>query len=138
MMNIKITGWFLRISLSLGMLSVVADRFSFWPKDVSARGNWDAFVKYTATLNTYFPGSLIPVLGGFATFLEVSLAILLLIPYKTPLFAKITCGLLLIFGLSMTLNLGNKASLDYFVFATSAAAFALSAFTEAKAEKTLR
>ncbi len=73
--RLKLTEWFLRLSLSIGMLSAVADRFGIWPKEQSAWGNWDAFVKYTATLNPYFPESVTPYLGSLATFLEIVLAI---------------------------------------------------------------
>lgn len=34
--QITIIEWFLRISLSVGFLSAVADRFGLWPKEVSA------------------------------------------------------------------------------------------------------
>ncbi len=47
----KIVEWFLRIALSLGFLSAVADRFGLWGKEVSAWGNWENFIAYTQKLN---------------------------------------------------------------------------------------
>ena len=85
----KIIEWFLRLSLSAGFLSAVADRFGLWRKDLSAWGNWDNFIAYTKTLNPLVPQPLISVLGGVATALEVIFAIALLTNYKTVFFAKV-------------------------------------------------
>jgi len=123
----KIIEWVLRIALSAGFLSAVADRFGLWPKAVSVWGNWESFVAYTGTLMPIFPKSFIPVLAVTATVLEIILAIGLLINYKTTLVATCSGFLLLLFGLAMALSTGIKAPLDYSVFAASAAAFALSA-----------
>jgi thiosulfate dehydrogenase (quinone) large subunit len=121
--EIKVVEWFLRISLSAGFLSAVADRFGFWGKDVSA---WENFIKYTQTLNPYIPESIVPFLGYGATFLEIAFGILLLINFKTNLVAKGSGALLLLFALSMTFSKSIKLPLDYSVFCASAAAFALS------------
>ncbi|MGB4845345.1 MAG: DoxX protein [Ferruginibacter sp.] len=123
----KIVEWFLRIALSAGFLSAVADRFGLWPKTVSVWDNWENFVAYTQTLMPIFPKSFIPVLAVTATVLEIILAVGLLINYKTTLIAKCSGFVLLLFGLAMALSTGIKAPLDYSVFAASAAAFALSA-----------
>ncbi len=122
----KIIEWFLRIALSAGLFSAVADRFGLWAKDVSAWGNWANFVAYTQKLNPFVPASIISVVAAIATALEISFAVLLLTNFKTNLVAK-GCGmLLLIFALSMSFTSGIKAPLDYSVFCASAAAFALS------------
>lgn len=107
-------------------LSAVADRFGLWAKDVSAWGNWDNFIAYTQELNPVVPNSLIPFIGGIATFLEIVFAIGLLINFKTSLFAKGSGFLLLLFALAMAFSKSIKAPLDYSVFCASAAAFALS------------
>ncbi len=122
----KIIEWFLRISISAGLLSAVADRFGFWSKELSAWGNWESFLAYTQKINPLVPHSFIQFLGGLATFFEIGLALVLLSTFKTSLFAKATGFLLLLFGLSMAFSLSIKAPLDYSVFAASAAAFALS------------
>ncbi|MEG1025672.1 MAG: DoxX family protein [Flavobacterium sp.] len=128
----KLVEWFLRITLSVGMLSAVADRFGLWSKELSAWGNWESFVAYTQQLNPLIPGSFIEIVAGIATSLEIILGIGLLIPYKTSLFAKATGLLLLIFGLSMAIFLNIKAPLDYSVFVGAAAAFALSVVVKDK------
>ena len=127
-MKIKYIKVFLRLSIAIGFLSAVADRFGFYVKEVSAWGNWQAFVDYTQQMNPWFPDSIIPALAILATALEIIFAIGLLIGFKTELFAKLSGILLLIFGLSMTFAFGIKPALDYSVFAVAAAAFALSTF----------
>ena len=121
---------FLRITLALGFLSAVADRFGLWSKDNSAWGNWDNFVQYTEVINPWFPNSLIPTLAIIATAAEIVFAVCLLIGFKTELFAKLSGLLLLIFALSMTFSIGIKGAFDYSVFIASAGAFALSTMKE--------
>ncbi len=122
----KIVEWFLRIALSVGLLSAVADRFGLWSKELSAWGNWEIFIAYTQKLNLWVPHSLINIVGGLSTFLEVAFAICLLTNFKTSIIAKGTGFLLLAFGLSMAFFINIKAPLDYSVFIGSASAFALS------------
>lgn len=126
----KIVEWFLRISLSVTLFSAVADRFGFWSKELSAWGNWENFIAYTQKLNPWVPNSMINVIGGIATFLEIAFAIGLLTTFRTELIAKGTGFLLLIFGLTMSLFVNIKAPLDYSVFIGSASAFALSYLTK--------
>jgi uncharacterized membrane protein YphA (DoxX/SURF4 family) len=122
----KIIEWFIRFSLSAGLLSAVADRIGLWPKSVSAWGNWVNFVAYTQQINSFVPASLIPFLAYGATFFEVAFGLLLLTNFKTMWVAR-ACGfLLLLFALSMAFSLNIKAPLDYSVFCASSAAFALS------------
>lgn len=121
---------FLRIAISVGFLSAVADRFGMWAKEVSAWGNWESFVKYTETINPWFPTALIPTLAIVATSAEILFAVFLLIGFKTELFAKLSGFLLLIFALSMSFSIGIKAPFDYSVFAASAGAFALGTMKE--------
>lgn len=128
----KIVEWLLRITLSTTMLSAVADRFGWWSISLSAWGNWESFISYTQLLNPWVPGSLIGFVGGIATFFEVFFAIALLTTYKTPLIAKGTGFLLLIFGLAMAASLNIKAPLDYSVFTASGAAFALGVLSKKK------
>ncbi len=121
---------FLRIALSAAFFSAVADRLGFWPAEVSAWGNWGAFVEYTATLNPWSPDFLIPTLAFIATAAEALLAITLLIGFKTKWSALLSGYLLLIFALSMTFTLGIKPVFDFSVFSAAAAAFALSLINE--------
>ncbi|MFA5298752.1 MAG: DoxX family protein [Lutibacter sp.] len=121
---------FLRIAISVGFLSAVADRFGMWNSKVSAWGNWDNFLIYTKLINPWFPSSMISTIGIISTSAEILFAICLLIGFKTELFAKLSGLLLLVFALSMTFSIGIKQVLDYSVFTASAGAFALSTMKE--------
>ncbi|WBV60046.1 DoxX family protein [Chryseobacterium camelliae] len=115
---------FLRIAISVTMLSAVADRFGFWGKN-SAWGNWGSFEKYTQQLTFFLPESLGNFSAYAATFLEILFPLLLILGFKTKIAAYGTGFLLLIFALSMTMALGVKAPLDYSVWIGSASAFLL-------------
>ena len=129
-MNIKVIKLFLRLAISFGFLSAVADRFGIWNKEVSVWGNWDNFLSYTQLINPWIPDSLISTIGIIATAAEIIFAIFLIVGLKTELFAKLSGFLLLIFALSMTLSTGIKGAFDYSVFSASAGAFALSLMKE--------
>ena len=128
--NQKLIKIFLRLAISIGFLSAVADRFGLWSKEVSAWGNWDNFVAYTKVLNPLIPESLINPVAIIATAAEIIFAIFLLIGFKTELFARLSGFLLLLFALSMTFTIGIKGPLDYSVFTSAAAAFSLSLMKE--------
>lgn len=115
---------FLRISISVTMLSAVADRFGFWGEN-SAWGNWVNFEKYTQQLTFFLPESLGIFSAYAATFLEILFPLLLILGVKTKIAAYGTGLLLLIFALSMTVALGVKAPLDYSVWIGSAGTFLL-------------
>ena len=87
---------FLRLAISFGFLSAVADRFGIWSKEVSVWGNWENFLSYTKLINPWFPDSIVPVIGAVATAAEIIFAIFLIIGFKTELFAKLSGFLLLI------------------------------------------
>ncbi len=120
----------MRLAIALGFLSAVADRFGLWPSQVSAWGNWDSFLSYTATINPWLPPAWIPVLGLLATALETGFALCLIIGLKTELIAKLSGLLLLVFALSMTFSIGIKPVFDYSVFIAAAGAFALGTMKE--------
>jgi len=120
---------FLRVSLAASFLSAVADRLGLWSKEVSAWGNWEAFLNYTAVINPWMPAGLIPALGFVASAAEVLFGVCLLAGFKTELVARLSGALLLLFAISMTLATGIKGPLDYSVFTAAAGAFALSTLT---------
>jgi uncharacterized membrane protein YphA (DoxX/SURF4 family) len=128
--EVKIIKLFLRLSIGIGFLSAVADRFGFWNKEVSAWGNWNNFLAYTQSLNPLIPQSFIPFIGWASTLLEIVFGVSLIIGFKTSLMAKLSGWLLLIFALAMAFTRGIKAPLDYSVFAASAGAFGLSLLKE--------
>ncbi|MGQ8335406.1 hypothetical protein ACUNWD_02575 [Sunxiuqinia sp. A32] len=124
-MNNKIIKLFLRLAISAGFLSAVADRFGIWSEEVSVWGNWDNFLSYTELINPWIPSSLISIVGILATAAEIIFAGFLIIGFKTELFAKLSGVLLLIFALSMTFSTGIKGAFDYSVYSAAAGAFAL-------------
>lgn len=131
MKNITIpqAGLILRIALGITMLSAVADRFGFWgaPGDPGvAWGNWENFIAYTQTLNSFASKSVAGILGALATFFEIIFGLFLIIGFKTRIVAFGTSGLMLLFALSMAISVSIKAPLDYSVFTSSAAALLLS------------
>lgn len=126
----RIIKLFLRLAISMGFLSAVADRFGIWNKEVSVWGNWKNFLAYTKLINPWFPDSFISLIGILATGAETVLAIFLLIGFKTEQSAKLSGVLLLIFALSMTFSTGIKSAFDASVFSASAGAFALSLIRE--------
>lgn len=128
--EVKIIKLFLRLSIGIGFLSAVADRFGFWSKEVSAWGNWENFLAYTQSLNPWVPQAFMPFIGWLSTLLEIVFGLGLIIGFKTSLMAKLSGWLLLIFALSMAFTRGIKAPLDYSVFTASAAAFGLSLLKE--------
>lgn len=115
---------FLRLAISVTMLSAVADRFGLWG-DNSALGNWENFEKYTRQLTFFLPEMLSTFSAYAATFLEILFPLMLILGFKTKIAAYGTGFLLLVFALSMAIALGIKAPLDYSVWVGSAAAFLL-------------
>ena len=128
----KFAEWFLRIALSAGFLSAVADRFGMWKKGVSAWGNWDNYLAYTHTLIPFLSSSMIQFAGIAGTFLEIVFGIGLLTNYQTTILAKGSGFLLLLFAIAMTFSNSIKVPLDYSVFSASAAAFGLSIIVSKK------
>jgi uncharacterized membrane protein YphA (DoxX/SURF4 family) len=115
---------FLRLAVSVTMLSAVADRFGFWGKD-SAWGNWANFEKYTQQLTFFLPESFSTISAYAATSLEILFPLMLITGWKTRIAAYGSGFLLLVFALSMTVALGPKAPLDFSVWVGSAGAFLL-------------
>ncbi|AZA62611.1 DoxX family protein [Chryseobacterium indoltheticum] len=115
---------FLRLAISVTMLSAVADRFGLWG-DNSAWGNWENFEKYTQQLTFFLPEMLSTFSAYAATFFEILFPLMLILGFKTKIAAYGSGFLLLVFALSMAIALGIKAPLDYSVWVGSAAAFLL-------------
>ncbi|WP_445432549.1 DoxX family membrane protein [Chryseobacterium indoltheticum] len=115
---------FLRVIISVTMLSAVADRFGLWG-DNSAWGNWGNFEKYTQQLTFFLPEMLSTFSAYAATFFEILFPLMLILGFKTKIAAYGSGFLLLVFALSMAIALGIKAPLDYSVWVGSAAAFLL-------------
>tara|TARA_R110002073_G_scaffold89852_6_gene212514 strand:- start:31758 stop:32156 length:399 start_codon:yes stop_codon:yes gene_type:complete len=130
MLNKKHLTLFLRLSIAVGFLSAVADRFGLYSKSNSVWGNWESFLEYTKVINPWFPEIIIPSIGIIVTLLEVVFATFLVFGFKTQLYARLSGFLLLLFALSMAFSIGIKPVLDYSVLPIVAASFALSTMEE--------
>lgn len=127
-MNQKYTQLFVRMSVGTGFLSAVADRFGFWGKPGSpgtSWGNWENFVVYSNKINSFVPPNIGEFLAVVATVLEVILALMLLIGYKTRLAAISSGTLLTFFAIAMTISFGIKPTLSYSVWVGASACFLL-------------
>lgn len=123
----------LRLAIAFSFLSAVADRFGFWGEpgtDGVAWGNWQNFLAYSNSVNSFLPSRIGNVLATAATALEVILALLLLIGYQLKLTAITSACLLTGFGIAMTISFGFEPALSYSVWTAAAASFLLSTYAE--------
>lgn len=120
---------FARITIAIGFLSAVADRFGLWTPLLGsgnvAWGNMGNFIAYTGVLIPWVPKVVLPLLAWSATIAEIVLGVLLLIGFQKRIVALLSGILLLTFAFSMLFFLNIKAPLDYSVFAAAACAFLL-------------
>jgi putative oxidoreductase len=121
----KLALLYVRITLGIGFLSGVADRFGLWRGRNVGYGNFDGFISYTAKVNSFMPAFSIPFLAWAATIAELVLGILLLWGLWLRWTALASALLLILFGTAMAISFGAKSPLDYSVFSASAAAILL-------------
>lgn len=117
-----------RLSLGVGFLSAVADRFGVWgPAGTPsvAWGNFHNFTAYTAKLNPWSPAAMLPALAWIVTIAEATLGVLLIVGLMTRIAALLSGLLTLAFILAMTAVLGVHAPLSYGVFVYSATSLLL-------------
>lgn len=124
-----------RVALGAGFLSAVADRFGVWGAPGArnvAWGNFDRFLRYTATINPLVPARLIPPLGWFVTICEIVIGVALIAGVALRIVSFCAGLLLLAFAMGMTMGTGIKTAFDASVFAASAAGFLLALHTKAQ------
>jgi uncharacterized membrane protein YphA (DoxX/SURF4 family) len=125
---LRVAAWAVRIALAAAFASAVADRLGLWGPPGTpgvAWGNLERFNAYVAKLLWFLPAGLTGIVGWAATGAETLLALALLIGWQLRRVAFLSCCLLLLFGLAMTVALGLKPPLDYSVFTAASAAFLL-------------
>lgn len=126
----KIALIFLRLTLAIGFLYAVADRFGLWGPPGTPNvfwGDFKNFLNYTAVLNPYIPEAFIPFIGWAATIAEIVIGIGLLAGYRLPLFSLMSGILLILFSIGMIVGIGIAAPLAYSVFTAAAASFLMAA-----------
>jgi len=124
---------FLRLALAAAFLTAVTDRLGIWGPSGTANVAWGDmphFMAYAATLNPWFPKTMIPVLAWFVTVAETSLGAALILGFQTRRAAQLGGWLLLAFGIGMTAGTGIKSALNASVFSASAGAFLLATSPE--------
>ena len=121
----KLAFLYARVTLGIGFLSGIADRFGLWRGRNVGYGNFAGFVSFTAKVNSFMPASTIPFLAWAATAAELVLGVLLLVGIWPRWTALASALLLILFGIAMGISFGAKSPLDYSVFSASAAAFLL-------------
>ena len=121
----------MRLALGIGFLSAVADRFGFWGafgQPNVAWGDYTRFVAYTAKLNWFLPGAMIPMMAAISTIAELLLGVLLIVGWRTRIAALLSGILLMLFApVAMTAALGVKAPLNFSVFSAAGGALLLAA-----------
>ena len=112
----------LRIATAANFLSPVASRLGLWGAQGS---NWADFLLRTKEINPLAPAGAIPFLAVTATILETSIALLLLVGYKTRWAALAAAILTFLFATAMYTATGIKPVLDYAVLVDCTSALLL-------------
>jgi len=118
----------LRLAVASAFLSAVADRLGFWgnPGSINVSwGDWEQFLIYSNKVNSFAPEFLLEFLAVSATVLEVILALLLLVGYKTKWSAYVSSILLTLFAVAMTISFGIKPTFTYAVWIGAASCLLL-------------
>lgn len=132
-MNQKYIQLFVRIAVATAFLSAVADRFGLWGAPGSpnvAWGNWENFVLYSNSLNSFVSPELGEILAFITTGLEIVFALFLLAGYRTRIISIASGILLSFFAVAMTMALGIKSTFDYSVWVGVGACFLLATVKE--------
>jgi uncharacterized membrane protein YphA (DoxX/SURF4 family) len=117
-----------RLVMAAEFLLAVCDRFGvLGPAGNGVSwGDFAHFVTYTRTVASYAPASVVPALAVLATIAEAGLGLALLLGVRTRLAALGSAGLLLVYGVSMTVSMPAAEQFHYVVFVLCAGMLALS------------
>ena len=124
-MNLAFLKIFFRFSVATSMLSAVADRFGWYPQEISAWGTMEAFTQYSNQALYFLPENVMWVLAWIATIIEIIGGIGLLLGYKTKFMAGLSAFILAVFAVSMSIGFGVKSIMDYSVLNAVSAALAI-------------
>ena len=124
-----------RTAVGAAFLSAVASRFGLWDKTLDLK-HFANFIEYTAQVNSFLPGRVIPWVAVLATVSETSLGILLILGLWPRWVSLGSAILLALFGTAMAISFGLKSPMDYSVFSASGASvlLALDAFRGPKSK----
>ncbi|TKC63682.1 DoxX family protein [Pedobacter hiemivivus] len=127
--SFKVPQLLLRGALGITFLTPVLDRLGILGPIGTGNiewGNWGNFINYTSTLMPYLSRPMVDVMGGIATFSEFTIAVLLIIGFKTKYAAIGSSLLTLTFILFMATSVGIQKPINFGVFTASAASLLLS------------
>lgn len=119
----------LRLAIGLTFLTPVLDRLGILGPAGTGNiewGNWENFINYTTTLMPYFHRPMVNVMGLVATIAEATIALGLIVGFKTKYVALGSCLLTLTFIVFMATSVGVQKPINFGVFTASAASFLLS------------
>lgn len=125
----------LRLAIGITFLTPVLDRLGILGAAGTGNiewGNWENFINYTTTLMPFFDRPMVNVMGLIATVSEATIAIALIIGFKTKYAALGSSLLTLTFIIFMATSVGIQKPINFGVFTASAASFLLSRIQQYK------
>jgi uncharacterized membrane protein YphA (DoxX/SURF4 family) len=131
----------IRIAIAADFAYSIADRFGIlgpYRAVGVSWGNWKNFVYYTHVLNGLLPASAAPYLAIFATLLEASLAICLVLGFLPRPTTLGTAILLAIYVITMSATSGFVSQFDFAVLLLASAAFFLACTAASRSERATR
>ncbi len=117
--------YFSKVSLAIGYLSAVCDRFGFWGNLGEKGVSWGSmanFFKHVSILCPWAPESMIPVIGWVVTVLEAVIALTYIINVKNKIINIANILMLILFALSMSFFQSIKMMFNFSVLVCCAAA----------------
>ncbi|MBG6236255.1 putative membrane protein YphA (DoxX/SURF4 family) [Pedobacter sp. CAN_A7] len=126
--SFKIPQLLLRSALGITFLTPVFDRLGILGPMGTGNiewGNWENFIDYTSLLMPYLDRPLTNIMGGIATASEFTIAVLLIIGFKTKHAALGSCLLTLTFILFMATSVGIQKPINFGVFTATTASLLL-------------
>jgi hypothetical protein len=116
----------LRIFIGIAFVSAIGDRLGLFGgpgTPAVSWGNFQNFVSYTAQVNSFLSGRIIPALAVVESFIEGGLGIAMLLGLEVPSVSIASAALLSMFGVAMTVSLGVSSQFRFAVFVLAAGAF---------------
>jgi len=118
----------LRIFIGIAFVSAICDRFRTVRRaryTGSVVGYFENFVSYTAQVNSFLPGRMIPALAVVESFIEGALGIAMLLGLAVRPVSIASTALLSALGVAMTVSLGVSSQFSFAVFVLAAGAFVI-------------
>jgi uncharacterized membrane protein YphA (DoxX/SURF4 family) len=115
----------LRIFIGVAFVSAIFDRLGLFGGPGTpgvSWGNFQNFISYTAQVNSFLPGRIIPLLAVVESFIEGGLGIAMLLGPAVRPASIASAALLFAFGIAMTVSLGVSSEFSFAVFVLAAGA----------------